>query len=75
MTREISEWDIVTLAEMVAGLKTKSAARFASERTAGTSVTPAEMLEAAGDLLSESLYENNPKALFRLINEARNFLA
>lgn len=73
--REINEWDIVTLAEMIAGLKTISAARFATERSKGTGVTPSEMIDGAVELLKSDYYSDNHGAADRTSEEVKGHLS
>ena len=75
LVREINEWDVVTLAEMVYSLKTIGAARFASERSSGTGVTALEMLDGASELLKDGPFSNNHGAAQRLIDESKSHLA
>jgi hypothetical protein len=72
--REVNEWDIVTLAEMIAGLKTVSAPKFAIARSAGTGITPAEMIDSAIDLLKADYFANNHGAADRLGQQAKGRL-
>jgi hypothetical protein len=73
--REINEWDLVTLAEMVYGLKTKSAAFFAKERARSAGVSPEEFLNGALELLQAGPFSNNHRAAERLVDEVKGHLA